>query len=60
MSTPLPILLPLADWAKLLLGDHAPCVGTLRKWAREGRINPQPVKMGKLYVVERHARYLGD
>ena len=57
---PEPRLLPLADWAELLLGKHAPCIGTLRRWTREGRITPQPVKMGKLYFVERTAKYQGD
>ena len=55
-----PPLLPLIEWAEQLLGRHAPCVGTLRKWAREGRIHPQPVKIGKLYFVERTAKYQGD
>ena len=60
MNDASPTLLPLVEWAEQLLGKYAPSVGTLRKWAREGRIHPQPVKMGKLYVVERNAKYLGD
>ncbi len=60
MTTPLPRFVPLVDWAESLLGKHAPCVNTLRRWAREGRINPQPTKIGKLYVVERNATYRAD
>lgn len=55
-----PRLLTLTGWAEQLLGAHAPCIGTLRRWAREGRITPQPVKYGKLYFVERNAKYRGD
>lgn len=55
-----PRLLTLVDWAEQMLGVHAPHVNTLRKWAREGRITPQPIKIGKPYFVERNAKYLGD
>jgi predicted site-specific integrase-resolvase len=55
-----PRLLTLAAWAETICGEHAPCITTLRRWAREGRITPQPVKYGKLYFVERHAKYQGD
>ena len=60
MNDTSPRLLPLTEWAESLLGKHAPCVNTLRRWAREGRITPQPVKYGKLYFVERSAKYQGD
>ena len=55
-----PKLLTLVDWAERLLGVHAPCVNTLRRWAREGRITPQPVKYGKLYFCKPDAEYHGD
>lgn len=60
MTPTSPRLLTLAEWSKQLLGEHGPCLGTLRKWAREGRITPQPVKYGKLYFVEPNAKYNGD
>lgn len=34
-----------------------PSPNTLRKWAREGRISPAPVKHGRTYYVESNAHY---
>lgn len=34
-----------------------PSANTLRKWAREGRIAPAPVKHGRSYYVEAEAQY---
>lgn len=34
-----------------------PSQNTLRKWAREGRIAPAPVKHGRSYYVEADAHY---
>jgi predicted site-specific integrase-resolvase len=34
-----------------------PSRDTLRKWAREGRIAPAPVKHGRSYYVEADAHY---
>jgi predicted site-specific integrase-resolvase len=34
-----------------------PSQNTLRKWAREGRIAPAPVKHGRSYYVEVEAQY---
>lgn len=34
-----------------------PSQSTLRKWAREGRIAPAPVKHGRSYYVESDAHY---
>lgn len=34
-----------------------PSQNTLRKWAREGRIAPTPVKHGRSYYVEAEAHY---
>lgn len=49
--------LTLAEWA----ADHfktPPSPNTLRKWAREGRITPKPVKHGRNYYVEANSHYL--
>lgn len=49
-------LVTLEEWA----GDHfrtPPSTNTLRKWAREGRIAPAPVKHGRSYYVEPTAQY---
>lgn len=48
--------LTLTEWAK----DHfrtPPSSNTLRKWAREGRISPAPIKHGRNYYVEPNAHY---
>jgi hypothetical protein len=34
-----------------------PSLSTLRKWAREGRISPAPVKHGRSYYVDPDAHY---
>jgi len=34
-----------------------PTLNTLRKWAREGKISPAPVKHGQRYYVEAEAQY---
>lgn len=49
-------LVTLEEWA----GDHfrtPPSLNTLRKWARDGRIAPAPVKHGRSYYVESDAKY---
>lgn len=50
--------------AKMTLDEWAadqfktpPSQNTLRKWAREGRIAPAPVKHGRSYYVEATAHY---
>jgi predicted site-specific integrase-resolvase len=52
-----PRLLSLPDWAKREYGDKAPHIGTLRRWANEGRITPQPTKSGKTWFVVPTAKY---
>ncbi len=51
------ILLTLERWAELRYPDDTPSINTLRRWCREGRIQPQPVKHGKLYRVVEDAQY---
>jgi predicted site-specific integrase-resolvase len=50
-------LLTLQEWA-----NHAyetpPALNTLRRWAREGRIQPAPEKHGRSYFVQPEARYV--
>lgn len=51
--------LTLAEWA----ADHfrsPPSANTLRRWAREGLINPKPIKHGRNYYVEQNAHYLAQ
>ena len=51
-------LVTLEAWAKATYGDAAPGVATLRRWAREARIFPQPEKHGRTYFVRPDAQYL--
>lgn len=37
----------------------APNMDTVRRWAKNGRITPAPVKCGRSYYVEPTARYTG-
>lgn len=51
-------LTTLEAWASAKFGEHAPCVGTLRRWARDGKIYPAPKKHGRAYYVSERAQYV--
>jgi hypothetical protein len=51
-------LMGLDRWATAVYGQDAPCIHTLRRWARDGRIYPLPVKQGRSYFVQPEARYV--
>ena len=53
----MPQLIPLETWAERIYGESAPGIDTLRRWAREARITPQPEKHGRAYMVRPEARY---
>ena len=46
----------LDEWAAAEF-KTPPSPNTLRKWAREGRIAPPPIKHGRSYYVESDAHY---
>jgi hypothetical protein len=46
----------LEAWAALKF-DPPPSIGTLRRWARAAKIQPQPSKIGRLYMVSPDAEY---
>lgn len=46
----------LEAWAARLF-DPAPTPATLRAWARQQRIHPEPIKVGRTWYVEEHAQY---
>lgn len=48
----------LAEWGRRRY-DPPPSMYTLRRWAREGEIFPQPEKVGKHYYVDEHAERVG-
>lgn len=50
-------LLPLEVWARKVYGDFSPSKGTLRRWVRDGRIQPQPKKQGRAYFLTPNAEY---
>lgn len=49
--------IPLADWAERHF-DPPPPIRTLRTWAREGRIQPQPTLVGREYRAREDAVYV--
>lgn len=51
-------LMRLERWAEEKYGQDKPSVHTLRRWARDGRIYPAPVKQGRSYYVQPDAEYL--
>lgn len=56
----LPRFIPLTFWVALLLGEHAPHLNTVLRWVHDGRIYPQPVKVGKSWQVRKDAAYVPD
>lgn len=53
-------LVPIMEWAKTFFPAKPPHRHTLRRWAQEGRIYPQPEKVGKNWFVQPTAEYQGD
>jgi predicted site-specific integrase-resolvase len=51
-------LIPLEAWAEQRYPLAKPKIDTLRRWAREGRIQPPPEKHGRSYFVQPSAEYL--
>lgn len=51
-------MLTLKEWGRRIYGAAIPSIGTLRRWAREGRIAPRAEKHGRAYFVEPDARYI--
>lgn len=49
----------LEAWAALHY-DPPPSLRTLREWARDGRIQPAPQKVGRTYYVRPDAMHIDD
>ncbi|MBJ2211287.1 excisionase [Pseudomonas carnis] len=49
-------MITLAAWASLNF-DPVPSMNTVRKWARDGRLVPAPIKHGRSYYIAPDARY---
>ncbi|BAO92011.1 excisionase [Caballeronia cordobensis] len=54
----MPRLIPLSDWAVEVFGEHKPHVNTLHRWVHDGRIRPQPKKVGNRFFVDPKAEYV--
>ncbi|OWW18379.1 hypothetical protein AYR66_01920 [Noviherbaspirillum denitrificans] len=50
---------PVQQWASTVYGSSAPGMETLRSWIREGKIVPEPLKVGRKWLVPLTARYMG-
>lgn len=53
-------LFTLEEWARERYGERPPFIGTVRRWAREGKIYPLPQKQGRAYFVVKSAQYVDD
>lgn len=49
----------LQEWAQSMF-SRIPHNNTLLRWVHDGRIQPQPEKIGKHWQVKRDARYMAD
>ncbi|MCB1504271.1 MAG: hypothetical protein KDJ47_04770 [Hyphomicrobiaceae bacterium] len=52
-------LIPLAEWGSRHF-DPPKSIHTLRRWVRDNRILPAPVKAGREYRVHPNAQYVGN
>lgn len=52
-------LLSLQEWISLRYSEKsAPCIHTVRRWVREGRVQPAPEKQGRSYFFRPDAKYV--
>lgn len=54
-----PEYVTLQEWAAMKF-SRPPHANTLRRWARDGTIVPQPVKMGREFYVVPSARHVNE
>lgn len=54
----MPRLIPVSEWAVLVFGEHKPHPSTLLRWIHDGKIKPQPKKIGRTYFVAPTAEYV--
>jgi len=60
MSTAIkPRYITLREWAEMMF-SKVPHQNTLLRWVHEGRIQPQPQKVGKRWQVKPSAEYKAD
>jgi predicted site-specific integrase-resolvase len=49
----------LKEWAAMMF-SKVPHENTLLRWVHDGRIQPQPRKIGRIWQVKRDAQYVSD
>lgn len=54
-----PRYVTLTEWAAAMF-SKVPHNNTLLRWVHEGRIQPQPKKIGRAWRVKPSAEYVGD
>lgn len=59
MNSITPRYITLQEWAVIMF-SKVPHNNTLLRWANEGRIQPQPKKIGRVWRVKPNAEYKGD
>jgi hypothetical protein len=54
-----PRYITLQEWAKAMF-SRVPHNNTLLRWVHDGRIQPQPKKIGRVWQVRPNAEYVAD
>ncbi|WP_368940691.1 excisionase [Proteus mirabilis] len=52
-------MISLEAWAMLEFGEESPSITVLQKYARNNLIAPPAMKVGRKWMVDREARYVG-
>lgn len=52
-------MIPLMDWAREEFGEQAPSERILKKYAKGKMMAPPAIKVGRCWMVDRHARFVG-
>ncbi|MEN3755148.1 excisionase [Mangrovibacter sp. SLW1] len=52
-------MIPLLEWAQEEFGEQAPSERVLKKYAKGRMIAPPAIKVGRNWMVDREARFVG-
>lgn len=52
-------MVTLEEWGKIEFGDNIPSCRILQKYAKSSMILPPAIKVGRKWMVDRDARYVG-
>lgn len=52
-------MIPLLDWARDEFGEQAPSERILKKYAKDRMMAPPAIKVGRCWMVDREARFVG-